>query len=242
MRSSRSRPDPLDPGRQGFAHRGLHGQGVRENTLASFEAAIRVSAGIELDVLFSREGVPIVLHDRKLRRFGAVDYDDPREPLSVAECANILPDGYPIAPTLFEALALVDGKVPVLVEVKASKSRISHPSRCAHQTYDVVRSYGGPVGVMSFHPYVSFWLRSHAPEIRRGLVLPAGLCAFERWWRLAWARPHFVAVDVHAIDQSWVAQLRRKMPVYAWTVATPGDREKVERFADAAIWEADGRP
>ena len=32
------------------------------------------------------------------------------------------------------------------------------------------------------------------------------------------------------------------MPVYTWTVNSPVARELAEEFADAAIWEADGRP
>lgn len=242
MRSSPSRPDPLDPGPLGFAHRGLHTPGIRENTLAAFDAAVRLGAGIELDVLFSVEGVPIVLHDRDLRRFGSLDHDDAGEPLSVAQCARILPDGYPIAPTLSDALAQVNGQVPVLVEVKAPMGTASRPGRCARRTYDIVRSYDGPVGVMSFHPLVAFWLRRHAPHIRRGLVVPAGLRAVDRWWRLAWARPDFVAVEVAALHHPWVRALRDRMPVYSWTVNSPDARARVESFADAAIWEGDGRP
>jgi glycerophosphoryl diester phosphodiesterase len=47
-----------------IAHRGYHAA-VPENTLAAFEAAVTVGAsGIETDVRISRDGVPVLIHDR----------------------------------------------------------------------------------------------------------------------------------------------------------------------------------
>ncbi|SFH22754.1 glycerophosphoryl diester phosphodiesterase [Nitrosospira sp. Nsp14] len=47
-----------------IAHRGYHAA-APENTLAAFEAAIMVGAsGIETDVRISRDGVPVLIHDR----------------------------------------------------------------------------------------------------------------------------------------------------------------------------------
>jgi glycerophosphoryl diester phosphodiesterase len=68
MRSSPSRPDPLAPGPAGFAHRGLHGHGVPENSLAAFRAAFDAGAGIECDVRLSRDDLPMIFHDPDLKR------------------------------------------------------------------------------------------------------------------------------------------------------------------------------
>ena len=46
-----------------YAHRGLHGNGVPENSLAAFSAAADAGYGIELDVQLSRDGVVMVFHD-----------------------------------------------------------------------------------------------------------------------------------------------------------------------------------
>lgn len=49
-----------------IAHRGYHAA-VPENTLAAFEAAVVAGvSGIETDVRISRDGMPILLHDRVL--------------------------------------------------------------------------------------------------------------------------------------------------------------------------------
>src|SRR4051794_22018869 len=75
MRSSRSRRNPLDPGRRGFAHRGLHATGVPENSLAAFSTAIAFGAGIECDVRLSGSGSAVVFHDHDLRRMCNVALD-----------------------------------------------------------------------------------------------------------------------------------------------------------------------
>ena len=57
------RPSPLV-----IAHRGVSAH-APENTLAAFQMAIDVGAdGVELDVRLSKDGVPIVVHDRNLVR------------------------------------------------------------------------------------------------------------------------------------------------------------------------------
>ena len=54
--------------------------------------------------------------------------------------------------------------------------------------------------------------------------------------------PHFLGVDIGALNRNWVARARRRLPVYAWTVKTAEQRLQAGAQADALIWEADGRP
>jgi glycerophosphoryl diester phosphodiesterase len=64
MRSSRSRPDPLDPGPLGFAHRGLHfGSAVPENSLEAFHEALELGAGIECDLRLTADDRIVLFHD-----------------------------------------------------------------------------------------------------------------------------------------------------------------------------------
>ena len=55
-----------------LAHRGYH-PSEPENTMAAFEAAVRLGVdGIETDVRLSRDGLPVVIHDRVTARKRAV--------------------------------------------------------------------------------------------------------------------------------------------------------------------------
>ena len=50
------------------AHRGLHSEGIPENSLPAFEKAADGGFGIELDVHASKDGVLVVHHDFDLYR------------------------------------------------------------------------------------------------------------------------------------------------------------------------------
>ena len=51
-----------------YAHRGLHGHGVPENSMAAFQAALEHGYGIELDVHLLKDGNLAVMHDSLLNR------------------------------------------------------------------------------------------------------------------------------------------------------------------------------
>ena len=56
-----------------YAHRGLHGNGVPENSMAAFRAALDSGYGIELDVHLMKDGKLAVIHDASLKRTAGTD-------------------------------------------------------------------------------------------------------------------------------------------------------------------------
>jgi len=236
MRSSRSAPDPLAPGRYGFAHRGVHRPDViRENTLTAFAAALEIGAGIECDVRLTKDDQLVVFHDADGQRLCG----DPAVigQSTLAQLAHLRVGDRPI-PTLASLLALVDGRVPLLIEAKIDGNFWRFGPALLREVDD----YPGRFGVMSFDPRLSRWLRTNRPAIRRGLVVKGNLSAFRRWSAMRLADPDFLAVETTALGSPWLARIRRRMPVYSWTVTTPELRTLAARHADASIWEADGRP
>ena len=238
MRSSRSAPDPLDPGPQGFAHRGLHGPGVPENSLAALRAAIDAGAGVECDVRLSSDGKAVVFHDHDLRRLCASALAVEATTARVLAGQRLFDTGEHI-PLLRDLLSLADGRAPILVELKC---RGGNAAFLARAVVDELREYSGPVGVMSFEPAVGKWLARHAPHVRRGLVISRNASAFNRWRCIRAGSPQFLAVDYAAVIRPWVARERKTKWIYSWTIRSRGDRETAEIHADALIWEGDGRP
>ena len=240
MRSSPSAPesagDPLDPGPAGFAHRGAHGARIPENSLAAARAAVDLGAGIECDLRLSRDGVPFVFHDRDARRLTG----DPLV-LSQTDAEKIavlrLWNGDPI-PTLADLLNLVVGRVSLLLEVKQEHNA----ARFGAAIVAALDGYAGPVGVMSFSSAMGAWLRRNAPHLRRGLVMKGGEARFARWYAMRAVDPHFIALNVRHLGSDWVEDVRTRIPVYAWTVNCLASRELANAFADASVWESDGRP
>jgi len=222
----------------GFAHRGLHGPGVPENSMAAFRAALDLGAGIECDVRLSGDGEVIIFHDHDLRRLCASALAVESTTARILASQRLY-DSDEHIPRLGQLLELVAGRVPLLVELKC---RGGNAAQLSAAVADRLAHYAGPVGVMSFEPKAGRWFARHRPVIRRGLVISERASAFDRWRGMAVAQPQFFAVDRAALGRPWVAKARERHWIYSWTIRSPADRETAEIHADALIWEADGRP
>ena len=222
-----------------FAHRGLHGPGRIENSRAAFAAAIEAGHGIELDVRASAAGAVYVFHDEGLERltgtagtFSTLDADA-LGALRLTGCDEAIP-------SLAQALALVAGAVPLLIEVKAPNRRAA--PLCAG-VEAALAGYDGAVGVMSFNPEVGRWFAVHAPRRLRGLVVTEqgkkGLRGrIERGLALRRSRADFVACDIRDLPSRFAAKARaRGLPVATWTVRTADERARAAQHADQIIYE-----
>ncbi|TMJ20323.1 MAG: glycerophosphodiester phosphodiesterase [Alphaproteobacteria bacterium] len=217
-----------------FAHRGLHGPGRIENSRAAFEAAIAADHGIELDVQASADGEAIVFHDSTLDRLtGDVG---PICGLVAGELQRIrLKNSDETIPTLEEALNLIAGRAPLLIEIKSGRP-LYH--QLCYWVAGVLRSYGGPVAVMSFNPRVGHWFARHHPDVLRGLVVTENgkpsrgrlKRRLARWW----SNPDFLAYDIRDLPSASA----RGLPVLTWTVRSADDRARAARHADQIIYEA----
>lgn len=216
------------------AHRGLHGRGVPENSLAAADAAIAAGLGIECDVRLARDGAVVVFHDAGTDRLCGVAgriATAVREPLRLMGTAERVP-------TLAQLLARVAGRVPLLVEIKTDGA--AHVALCLG-VRRALEGYRGPVAVMGFDPQVSRWFARHAPRIVRGLVMRerrGARDAIRRRLAVLAAGPEFIAYDIRALPSALPAALRaRGLPLLAWTVRTAADRETAAAHADRAIVE-----
>jgi glycerophosphoryl diester phosphodiesterase len=228
-----------------YAHRGLHGNGLIENSPAAFEAAIARGFGIECDVQRSSDGQAMVFHDWELDRLtgerGPVLDRTARQlgAISLTGSADTIP-------SLRQVLDLVAGRVPLLIEVK-SKREHGVASLCM-AVRRTLEGYRGQHAVMSFDPRVSRWFARQSPGTLRGLVvteesartLPGKLRRHLALWH---ARPDFLAYDVRDFPSRFAAgQRARGLPVLTWTVRSPELRAKAAAYADAAIAEGAGIP
>ena len=222
MRSSRSGTDPLDPGPAGFAHRGLHyGPEFPENSLIAFAAALELGAGIECDLRLTSDNHVLVFHDPDGMRICGTPMRIGQSKLADLERLRV--GEHPI-PTLESLLKLVDGRVPLLLEVKVD----GDIWRWVSALTEALEGYRGPFGVMSFDPRVSRLLKTNLPDIRRGLVIRADLASARRRIAMWLADPQFIAVERSALSEPWVERTRRQMPVYSWTIRSAEERATAE--------------
>lgn len=206
--------------------------------MAAFRAALDAGAGIECDVRLSGDGEVMIFHDHDLRRLCASALAVESTTANILTAQRLFDSGEHI-PTIGQLLELVDGRAPLLIEMKC---RGGNAPRLSAAVADRLADYDGPVGLMSFEPKAVRWFARHRPHMRRGLVISERASAFDRWRGMTVAKPHFIAVDIAALGRPWVAKARPKHWLYSWTIRTPEQRQTVQVHADAPIWECDGRP
>jgi glycerophosphoryl diester phosphodiesterase len=242
--------DALDWLKQPIAHRGLHDEkkGIVENSASAIEAAIAKGYAVEVDVQCAAHGVPVVFHDRTLDRLtgesGAVATRD-----AAALCQIPLRNSRDCILSLDRLLGLVDGRVPLLIEVK---STWSGDHAYEQNIARALAAYKGHVAVMSFDPQSVAAFRRVAPSLPRGLIaerfddkhywpdLSAGpRFAMRHLLTAAIAQPHFIAYDIRALPAlaPGIARDVFRLPLLTWTVRGEADKANAQLFADAMIFE-----
>lgn len=228
-----------------FAHRGLYDpeQTIPENSLAAFRRAKEHGYGVELDVQLTKDKQLVVFHDASLLRMTGSEGGIGERTYAQLQQLRLCGTEERI-PLFAEVMALLDGAVPVIVELKPHQD-VAELSRLV---LSVLRTLKGPYCVESFDPRVVRWFRKHAPDILRG-QLSEGY----RQWRKHWnpflsmmmhrmwinflTRPQFLAFGSGTRPLCWfVAKCFGCMLVH-WTVRPHESLPLFYRRYDALIFE-----
>lgn len=230
------------------AHRGLHGNGIIENSLSAAKAAVDANYAIEVDLQLSKDGEIIVFHDETLDRLTSEKGDVAAR--TAAELTVIrFNNSSDTIPPFDDLLSLVAGRVPLVLELK---SPWNGDVTLAKKVADRLESYEGPVAVMSFDPDLVVALKNHAPGLPRGIV--AERKYIHPYWdflssrkkqylglllHLLRTKPHFVAYAQFNLPAAapLVARYVFGMPLLSWTVRTEKERAHVTRWVDQIIFE-----
>ena len=230
-----------------YAHRGLHDNtgDAPENSMKAFQKAVDAGYGIEMDVQLTKDKIPVVFHDETLKRMCGVEgkvweytYEELQE-FRLAQSEECIPK-------FEDVLALVDGKVPLIVEYK-----LDVPSTEVCEIADpMLQNYKGVYCIESFHPYAVKWYRDNRPEVIRG-QLSQDFSKEEKYqgkfiyWMLSnlltnvLTRPDFIAYnhrDAHMFSRK-VCSLMGALPV-AYTIKSQEEYEKAKDQFDLFIFDS----
>lgn len=218
-----------------YAHRGLHNEERAENSMSAFKAAVDGGFGIELDIRLSKDGKLVVFHDDTLDRVcgreGRV-IDFTADELATFKLSGTN-DGIPL---FSDVLSLVDGKIPLLVEIKENAG----DSTVSHATCEILKGYKGEFIIESFNPMSLKVVKEIYPEIPRG-ILSHRYYDYEKSRKPLFfllqslllnflCRPAFIAYDHRHADAFGLRFVRAffKVPTIAWTVRS-AEEEKAAR-------------
>lgn len=229
-----------------YAHRGLfdNKSDAPENSLAAFRKAVDNGYGIELDVQLSKDGIPVVFHDKNLKRMCGVDglvWEYTLEELKSLRLAN----SKETIPTFEEALDTIGGQTPIIVEYKLDKVQ----TEVCEKGNVLLEKYEGIYCMECFHPLAVLWYRKNRPDIVRGQL------SREFWKQDDYkapiytlmsflisnvaTRPDFIAYN-HADASNISRRICRLMGALsvAWTIKSQEDYEKAKNEFDLFIFDS----
>lgn len=235
-----------------LAHRALHDLSDTrpENSRAAVRAAIDRGYGVEIDVQLSADGEAMVFHDYDLKRL--TGEAGPIRQRATEDLLQIpLLGGDEGIPTLPEILALVAGRVPVLIEMKDQDGAMGPDiGPLGPAVAAALAGYGGPVAVMSFNPHAVAEMARLAPDVPRGLTTcdwPAGdwpMIPAATRDRLRGIPDYdavgatFISHDRRDLSAPRVAQLKAAgASILCWTVRSPAEEAEARKIADNITFE-----
>ncbi|MBE6160177.1 MAG: glycerophosphodiester phosphodiesterase [Lactobacillales bacterium] len=226
-----------------IAHRGAHNinKGIPENSIKSFEEAIKHNYIIELDIHLLKDNNIVVFHDDDLKRMTGLNKkikDTTYEEIKDLKLQNT--DNY--IPLFKDVLELVDGKVPIIVEFK-------HDVKCGRlekETMKLLNKYKGKYVMKSFNPLTLIWFKKNYPDVIRGQLsynfkgkkinlIHKFFC--KNMLLNFITKPDFISYGIKSMPNKKINKYRKDILILGWTIKTKKDLEKAKKYCDNFICE-----
>lgn len=229
-----------------YAHRGLHDNkgDAPENSLLSIKRAVDAGYGIEFDVQLTRDRIPVVFHDETLKRVCGAEgnvrdytYEELQQFPLLASQERI--------PLLADVLAAVDGRVPLIIEIKIHEDA----AEVCSTADELIAAYKGAYCIESFDPRAVAWYRKNRPQVIRGQLSadfnePGKREKFtetlvHHLLTNVIARPDFIAYDHHAKGNLSRTLCRKAFGALsvAWTLKSQQELDENRNDFDLFIFE-----
>ncbi len=221
-----------------IAHRGLWTNGIVENSLSAYKNAVEKDYPIEIDLYSSLDGVLFSFHDATLSRMTGADgfiYQKTAKELKELTLQN----SDEKIPTFDEVLSLVNGKVPLLIELKDQPDKTY-----VDKVIERLKNYKGEFAIQSFNPLYIKRVKELAPEFIRGILstktyskqLPFIKRQVVKNMLLNFLiKPDFISYSFE--DLPLPKRKVKNLPLISWTITSQEDFEKIKPFVKNIIFE-----
>ena len=221
-----------------IAHRGLQKENCPENSMAAFKCSIDEGYPIELDVRLTKDKKVVVFHDKNLNRLTNDKRDIENITFNELKKLSLLSTNEKI-PLLKKVLKEVDGKVPLLIEIKSCDDIIE----LTCNVNEILENYKGNYAIQSFDKKAIEWYEINNPDVVKGLlinnskelkVINIYTDIFEENIRYI----DFISISIGNIDNNDVQRLRGLgWTILTWTVKDKKSLEKANRYSDNYIFD-----
>ena len=223
-----------------IAHRGYHKKelGIPENSIPAFIRAIENNYIIELDVHVLKDNNIIVFHDDNLKRMTGIDKNIKELTYDELKNVKLYNTNYTI-PLLSEVLSIVDGKVPILIELKYDVRN----HRLEDNLMKILKEYNGEYAVQSFDPFILSYFKRKYPNIIRGQLSydfnNKKMNYFKKYilshMKLNFiSKPDFIS---YGVNSPLIYKLKRNKIVLGWVIRNKNDYVKLKKYCDNFICE-----
>lgn len=226
-----------------IAHRGLHNisQGIQENTYPAFQRAVDQGVAIETDIHLTADDELVLFHDINLEAITGDTRPIGDYTLAELKAVSLTKNGEKI-PEFKEFLRFIDGRVPLLLELKWSHRRKTLVSK----VLESLNEYKGEFAMQSFDPRIVHLIKKMAPDILRGQLACTHTEYANRFvdWILKKMplnfinKPDFVNYNVSDLPkQLKTAKRARGTLLLGWTVRTLEELMRTCEYLDNIVFE-----
>ena len=219
-----------------IAHRGIFdNKKVPENSIRAFKDALNNGFAIEFDVHLTKDNKVVVFHDDTLERLTNKKGNIKDYTFEEIKKTKLLDTNYFI-PSFDEVLDLINGNVPILIELKYDRK----DHILEKEVIKRLEKYNGEFAIQSFDPFIVTYFRFFKNDFIRGLLVSSkGNKISERFVRsmilLPICKPDFLSVDKNLYNNKKVLKYKKNKPVLAWTMKSKKDMDKYKDKFDNVI-------
>mgnify|MGYP001089857595 FL=1 len=230
-----------------YAHRGLYDNehGIPENSMAAFRRAVDKGYGIELDVHLTADNQLVVFHDDTLTRMCGMNKKISSFLYSDLMQLRLLgtEEGIPL---FKDVLELIEGKVPLIIELKVDGS---NQNLLCPLVWQLLSRYKGDYCIESFHPFVLQWFKRHEPQVVRGQLscnffkenphCDIVLFLMSNLMTNFFTHPDFIAYKYLDLDNPAVIYNRKLFHIMTvvWTIPGKPTYDRFKNKVDVMIFE-----
>ncbi len=223
-----------------IAHRGLHnGEIIPENSLLAFKKAIEKNHAIEFDITITKDNEVVVFHDEDLSRL--CNRSEKIEEVEYIYLKKLrLYDSDEYIPLFKDILALVNGKITLIIEIKKHQNI----GVLENIILNLLEDYEGEYFICSFEKDILYWLRKNKINIKIGLIFESNNKVFKKYNKVLFlykyfkVKPDFVSLDYKLLDSPIYDFCKKNsLPIFCWTINSKEKYENVHKKVDGIIFE-----
>lgn len=228
-----------------IAHRGLYKKNgsIPENSMAAFKEALNHGFSIECDLNLTKDGQVVVFHDHHLKRLTGLDQAISDVTFNELQLVNLLLSNEKI-PTLNDLIHFVDGRVPLLLELKP----FGEVKQLCKKVMEIMTHYNGKWAVFSFHPSVVLWFKKHHPSVIRGQISayfdddtqmkkPLKFL-MKRLFFNHFTKPDFISYNIHDLPNKHVDKYKKKgITIISYAARSQKEFDFVKSYYDNVVFE-----